>query len=61
MKKMNIILIGALAGGFAGAFGFFLAGKVHGNEKGEQLYPLYAATFFGLLVLSAKLLKTAIQ
>lgn len=53
---MNLILIGALAGGFSGAFGFFLAGKLHGTEKGERIYPLYAATFFGLLVLSAKFL-----
>lgn len=48
-------MLGALAGGVSGAFGFFLAGKFHGKEAGETLYPLYAATFFGLIVLSAKL------
>lgn len=53
---MNILMLGALAGGFSGAFGFFLAGKFHGNDKGEKLYPIYSATFFGLIVLATKFL-----
>ena len=52
---MNILLIGALAGGLSGAFGHFLAGKFHGPQNGEKIYPLYAATFFGLMVLTAKI------
>ncbi|TDP52164.1 hypothetical protein C8D79_2814 [Bacteriovorax stolpii] len=53
---MNLLMLGALAGGFSGAFGFFLAGKFHGNDKGEKLYPIYSATFFGLIVLATKFL-----
>ena len=53
---MNLLMLGALAGGFSGAFGFFLAGKLHGNDKGERLYPIYSATFFGLIVLATKFL-----
>nr|BDT28351.1 hypothetical protein BHI3_18170 [Bacteriovorax sp. HI3] len=53
---MNLLMLGALAGGFSGAFGFFLAGKFHGNDKGERLYPIYSATFFGLIVLATKFL-----
>lgn len=49
-------MLGALAGGVSGAFGFFLAGKFHGNDKGERLYPIYSATFFGLIVLATKFL-----
>lgn len=49
-------MLGALAGGFSGAFGYFLAGKFHGNEKGETLYPVYAVAFFGIMVTAAKFL-----
>jgi hypothetical protein len=52
----NIILIGAMAGGASGAVGYFLAGKVHGDEKINQLYPLYSVIFFGLFVLATKLI-----
>ncbi len=48
-------MLGALAGGFSGAFGFFLAGKFHGSDKGESLYPIYSVTFFALIVVTAKL------
>ena len=51
---MNYLMIGALAGGVSGAFGHFLAGKVHGNEKGEQIYPVYSVTFFGIMILASK-------
>lgn len=53
---MNYLMIGAVAGGVSGAFGHFLAGKVHGDEKGQKIYPVYSATFFGLFVLGAKLI-----
>jgi hypothetical protein len=53
---MNYLLIGAVAGGVSGAFGHFLAGKVHGEEKGQKIYPAYSATFFGLMVLGSKLI-----
>ena len=49
-------MIGALAGGGSGAFGHFLAGKVHGNEKGQQIYPAYSVVFFGMMVLASKLI-----
>ncbi len=52
---MNYLMIGAVAGGISGAAGHFLAGKFHGDEKGEKIYPVYSATFFGLMVLGAKL------
>ncbi|MEA9358180.1 hypothetical protein SHI21_18240 [Bacteriovorax sp. PP10] len=51
---MNNLMIGAVAGGLSGAVGHFLAGKFHGNEKGQKIYPVYSATFFGLMVLGAK-------
>ena len=51
------LLLGAVAGGLSGAFGHFLAGKFHGDEKGERVYPLYAAIFFGLMVLTAKVVE----
>ena len=54
---MNLLLMGALAGGLSGAFGHFLAGKLHGPQKGEKIYPLYAATFFGLIVLATRLFE----
>ena len=54
---MNYLMIGALAGGVSGAIGHFLAGKVHGDEKGQQIYPFYSVTFFGMMVLGAKLLS----
>ncbi len=53
---MNIVMIGAVAGGISGAVGFFFASKVHGDEKGNQLYPIYAVTIFAALVLTSKLL-----
>ena len=53
---MNLLMLGALAGGFSGAFGFFLAKKFHGSDKAESHYPIYAASFFGLIVLAAKFL-----
>ena len=53
---MNYLMIGAIAGGVSGAFGHFLAGKVHGEEKGQKIYPAYSVTFFGLMVLGAKLI-----
>ncbi len=56
MKKMNYLMIGALAGGVSGAFGHFLAGKVHGDEKGQKIYPVYSVTFFGIMVFASKLL-----
>lgn len=52
---MNYYMIGAVAGGLSGAFGHFLAGKFHGEEKGQKIYPVYSATFFGLMVLGAKM------
>ena len=56
MKKMNLIFIGALAGGLSGALGFLIAGKFHGTEKREHIYPLYSATFFGLFLLTIRLM-----
>lgn len=47
-------MIGALAGGVSGAFGHFLAGKFHGDEKGQKLYPVYSVTCFGLMILGSK-------
>lgn len=54
---MNSLMIGAVAGGLSGAFGHFIAGKFHGEDKGEKIYPIYAASFFGLIVLAAKLIE----
>lgn len=54
MEEMNQIILGALAGGFSGSFGFFIANKFHGKEKGEAWYPAYAAILFCAVVLSAK-------
>ena len=51
---MNLLVLGALAGGLSGAVGFFLAGRVHGEEKGEKLYPVYSVSFFGIMILAAK-------
>lgn len=51
---MNLLVLGALAGGLSGAIGFFLAGRFHGEEKGEKLYPVYSASFFGLMILASK-------
>ena len=51
---MNLLMLGALAGGFSGAVGFFLAGRFHGEEKGGKIYPVYAVSFFGLMVMAAK-------
>lgn len=51
---MNYLMIGAVAGGLSGALGHFFAGKFHGDEKGQKIYPVYSATFFGLMVLGAK-------
>lgn len=53
---MNYLLVGAVAGGVSGAIGYFLAGKVHGVEKGQKIYPMYSATFFGVMVLASKLM-----
>jgi hypothetical protein len=53
---MNVLMLGAVAGGFSGAFGYFLAGRVHGEEKVETLYPVYAVIFFGAMVAAAKFL-----
>lgn len=49
-------MLGALAGALSGALGFYLAGKFHGNEKGAKIYPLYSATFYGLIVLTTRFL-----
>ena len=51
---MNIVILGAMAGGISGAVGYFLAGKVHGSEKGNELYPLYAVALFCTAVLINK-------
>lgn len=53
---MNIVMIGAVAGGVSGAVGYFLAGKFHGDEKGTQIYPIYAVALFGIAVLASRLL-----
>ena len=53
---MNVVMIGAVAGGVSGAIGYFLAGKVHGTEKGNQIYPLYSVVLFGMVVTASKLL-----
>ena len=47
-------MLGALAGGVSGAFGYLLAGKFHGLEKGEKIYPAYALTLFVALLMAAK-------
>ncbi|MBC7714230.1 MAG: hypothetical protein H7177_12880 [Rhizobacter sp.] len=52
----NVILLGALGGGMSGAAGYFLAEKVHGNEKVNDLYPVYAVILFGLVVIASKFL-----
>ena len=54
---MNYLVIGAVAGGVSGAIGHFLAGKVHGDEKGQKVYPMYSATFFGMMVLASKIIS----
>ena len=53
-EKMDIVLIGALAGAVSGAIGYFLAGKFHGNEQGIKIYPLYSVTLFSTIVLAFK-------
>ena len=52
----NVLMIGAMAGGVSGAAGYLLADKVHGSEKVNQLYPVYAVIFFGLLIVTSKFL-----
>lgn len=49
-------MLGAMAGGVSGAAGYFFADKVHGSEKVNQIYPVYAVIFFGLVVQVSKLL-----
>jgi hypothetical protein len=53
---MNLVMLGALAGGVSGAAGYFLAGKFHEEEKIETLYPVYAIVFFCTIIISAKFL-----
>lgn len=51
---MGLLLIGAVAGGFSGAAGYLIAGKIHGKEKIEMIYPAYAALCFAAIILAAK-------
>jgi hypothetical protein len=51
---MDHILLGAIAGGFSGSVGYLVAGKFHGKEKGESIYPMYAAALFCTIVLVFK-------
>jgi hypothetical protein len=53
---MTLVMIGAVAGGVSGAAGYFVAGKFHGEEKVETLYPLYAAALFVVMVVATKLI-----
>lgn len=53
---MNIVMIGAVAGGVSGAVGYFLAGKFHGAEKVNQIYPLYAVSLFAIAVVASRLI-----
>lgn len=48
-------MIGAVAGGVSGAAGFFLAGRFHGEEQGEKLYPIYSLALFGMMILASRL------
>ena len=52
---MELILLGALAGGCSGALGHLTASKIHEKEKAEKIYPLYALVFFSILVVCAQL------
>lgn len=52
---MNLILLGALAGGCSGALGHLAASKIHEKDLAERIYPLYAFIFFAILVGCAQL------
>jgi hypothetical protein len=45
---MDKVILSGLLGAAAGAIGWALARKIHGNEKVEQLYPLYSLCLFVL-------------
>lgn len=51
---MNLLIIGAVAGGLSGAAGYFLAEKIHGKERIEAIYPAYAAALFIALVIISR-------
>ena len=53
---MNLLMLGAVAGGFSGAFGYLVADKIHGEEKVKTIYPVYAVSLFGLMILATKLI-----
>jgi hypothetical protein len=56
-EKMTLVMLGAVAGGVSGAAGYFVAGKIHKEEKAESLYPLYAAALFVVMVVASKLIS----
>lgn len=43
---MTNIIVGAIAGGVAGAVGYFLANKFHNKEKAKTLYVVYMMAIF---------------
>jgi hypothetical protein len=54
MEEMNQIILGAMAGWFSGGLGYIIAGKFHGEEKGQTWYPAYAAVLFCSVIVAAK-------
>lgn len=51
---MNLLMLGAVAGGVSGAAGYFIAGKFHDEEKIETIYPMYAAALFIAIVIASR-------
>lgn len=52
---MELLLVGALAGGASGALGYFTASKFHQKDLVERIYPLYSLIFFVTLVVGARM------
>ena len=51
---MNLLMLGALAGGVSGAAGYFVAERFHDQEKIDTIYPMYAAAFFIAIVIASR-------
>lgn len=45
---MDKVLMSGVFGATAGAAGFVIAKKIHGQDKADRCYPLYALALFGL-------------
>ncbi len=52
---MELLLVGAIAGGASGALGYFTASKFHQKDLVERIYPIYSLIFFVALVVGARI------